>query len=165
VATPQGQRVYPAVGGTNFQAPSYDQKTGVFYLAFQDAEGFANYGESIYEPGKLFYARGSAPRPAPLREAIQGIRALNADTGEAIWTFPLTRGSLSAGLLATRGGAVFAATSEGWFLALDAKTGAPLWRYNTGGNMSASPMTYSVDGKQYIAVSAGNEVHAFALPD
>jgi alcohol dehydrogenase (cytochrome c) len=164
-ASIEGVRVYPAVGGTNFQAPSYDRQAGVFYLAFQDAEGFANYGPAPYEPGKLFYGFGSAKRPAPLRDPIQGIKALNADTGETLWTFPLIRNSLSAGVLGTRGGALFASTAEGWFLGLDAKTGKPLWRFNTGGSINASPMSYAVDGKQYVAVSAGNTVYAFALPN
>ena len=71
----------------------------------------------------------------------------------------------AAGVVATRGGLVFAATAEGEFIALDAKTGKALWNFRTGGPISASPISYSVGGKQYVAISAGNMLYAFALPD
>ena len=63
-----------------------------------------------------------------------------------------------------RGGVVFAATPEGSFVGLDWPTGQPLWRFRTGGQISASPMSYAVDGQQFIAISAGNVVYSFALP-
>ena len=69
------------------------------------------------------------------------------------------------GLMATAGGVVFAATREGNLVALDAKTGAHLWHFQTGGNMAASPMSYAVDGRQYVAISAGNVLFSFALPE
>jgi alcohol dehydrogenase (cytochrome c) len=84
--------------------------------------------------------------------------------GQAVWKFPLTRGSLGAGVLATKGGLVFAGSGEGWLYALDEKTGRPLWRFYTGGGINASPISYAVDGRQYIAVSAGPGVISFALP-
>lgn len=164
VATPGGQRVFPAVGGTNFQAPSYDAASGSLYLAFQDAEGFASYGNETYEPGKQYRAGGTVPRPAPRTDPVQGIMALDTVTGERRWTFPLTRTSLSAGVLGTRGGLVFAATAEGWFIALDAATGKPLWKVQTGGQITASPISYAVDGEQFVAISAGNTLMSFALP-
>jgi alcohol dehydrogenase (cytochrome c) len=164
VATPEGVPVFPAVGGTNFQAPSYDKESGVLYLAFLDAEGFAGYGPAENEKGRLYTApRRSAAPPASVTP-IQGVRALDPDTGKALWTYHLTRNSLAAGVLATRGGVLFAASAEGSFIALDVKDGAPLWRFKTGGVMSASPMSYAVDGVQYVAIAAGNTVYSFALP-
>jgi outer membrane protein assembly factor BamB len=94
-----------------------------------------------------------------------GIEALDTTTGEARWKFPVMRQTNAAGVIATRGGLVFAATAEGEFIALDAKTGKALWNFRTGGPITASPISYAVDGKQYVAISAGNTLYAFALPD
>ena len=60
---------------------------------------------------------------------------------------------------------VVAASGEGNFLALDAKTGKALWHFAAGSSLPSSPMSYSVDGKQYVAVSAANVLYSFALPD
>jgi outer membrane protein assembly factor BamB len=67
--------------------------------------------------------------------------------------------------MATAGGVVFAATRDGNIVALDANTGTHLWHFQTGGNMAASPMSYAVDGRQYVAISAGNVLFSFALPE
>jgi alcohol dehydrogenase (cytochrome c) len=66
--------------------------------------------------------------------------------------------------MATAGGVLFASSREGNFIALDAKAGRALWRYQTGGNMAASPMSYAVDGRQYVAVASGDAIYCFALP-
>jgi len=94
-----------------------------------------------------------------------GIKAIDPDTGKTMWEFPLTQGSLTSGVLATAGGVVFAASREGYLFALDARTGASLWRFQTGAAIDASPISYSVAGKQFVAVSAGNVVYSFALPE
>ncbi len=163
-ATPEGKVVWPATGGTNFQAPSYDQQSAMLYLQYVDARGWANSGPAVFERGKLYTARGTViPPPAPPQR--QGIGALDTKTGDYKWQFPVSRGTLSGGLVATRGGLVFAATAEGQFLALDAASGKPLWNFRTGGPITASPISYAVDGKQYVAISAGNMLFAFALPN
>jgi alcohol dehydrogenase (cytochrome c) len=82
-----------------------------------------------------------------------------------MWDFKLFQGSSSNGVLATAGGVVFGASREGNLIALDARTGKFLWRYQTGGNMAASPMSFAVEGKQYVAVASGNSIYCFALPD
>jgi alcohol dehydrogenase (cytochrome c) len=66
--------------------------------------------------------------------------------------------------MATAGGVLFASSRDGNLIALDAKTGKPLWRYQTGGNMTASPMSFGVDGRQYVAVASGDSIYCFALP-
>jgi alcohol dehydrogenase (cytochrome c) len=91
--------------------------------------------------------------------------ALDTLSGHRLWTFPLARGSLTAGVLATRGDVVFAATAEGNLIALDGRTGKPLWHFQTGGPILASPMSYGVDGTQFIAIAAGNMLYSFSLPD
>ncbi|MND03281.1 Quinohemoprotein ethanol dehydrogenase type-1 precursor [compost metagenome] len=60
---------------------------------------------------------------------------------------------------------LFASIRDGNLVALDATTGARLWHFQTGGNHAASPMSYGVDGRQYVAMSAGNVIFSFALPD
>jgi alcohol dehydrogenase (cytochrome c) len=66
-------------------------------------------------------------------------------------------------LLSTAGGLIFAGCDQGIFTALDAKNGAPLWHFNVGQAISASPITYSFKGRQYVAVAAGSDVVAFGL--
>ena len=69
-----------------------------------------------------------------------------------------------SGVLATAGGVLFAATAEGNLLALDSKTGALLDRFPTGSPMAAAPMSYAVDGKQFVAVMAGSVLQVYSLP-
>ena len=81
-----------------------------------------------------------------------------------MWDFKLIQGSLNDGVMATAGGVLFGSSREGNLIALDAKTGKPLWRYQTGGSMTASPMSFAVDGRQYVAVASGDSIYCFALP-
>jgi PQQ-dependent dehydrogenase (methanol/ethanol family) len=165
VSTPEGHRISPGVGGTNFQAPSYDPAHHVLFLTFLDGEGTASYQPAQYQPGQIFNGAHFGARRPPLHEAAQGVMALDTLTGRKLWTFPETRLSLQAGVLATRGGVVFAASAEGNLLGLDARTGRPLWHFQTGAPIMAAPMSYGVDGTQFIAVAAGNTLYSFALPD
>ena len=82
-----------------------------------------------------------------------------------MWSFPIFQGSLTNGVLATAGNVVFASVRDGNIVALDAKTGKHLWHFQTGGNNAASPLSYAVNGKQYVALAAGNVIFSFALPD
>ena len=162
--TPEGKRVWPSVGGTNFQAPSYDPERHVFFLAFLDSEGVSSYQPAQYSRGQIFSGAHFSVRMQPVSEPAYGIMALDAPTGRKLWTFPTARPTLQAGVLATRGELVFAGTTEGNVLALDARTGQPLWHFQTGGPILAAPMSYSVDGAQFIAIAAGNTLYGFALP-
>ena len=73
-------------------------------------------------------------------------------------------GRVVAGVLATAGGVVFAASKEGNFIALDAISGKILWHYQTGASMRSSPMSYAVDGKQFIAIANDSTLLTFSLP-
>ena len=70
----------------------------------------------------------------------------------------------SGGMLTTAGGLVFTGDSFGYLIALDAKTGKPVWRFQTGGSIVAPPVSFAIGGKQYLAVAAGSALMAFALP-
>ncbi|HEU4627931.1 MAG TPA: PQQ-dependent dehydrogenase, methanol/ethanol family [Steroidobacteraceae bacterium] len=165
IATQEGHPIQPGVGGTNFQAPSYDPARRVLYLSFIDAEGGASYRPAKYIPGQLFTGAHFTARPPSSNAPVQGVMALDAQSGRKLWTFPVSRRSLSAGVLATRGDVVFAGTAEGNLIALDARSGKALWHFQTGGEIMASPMSYAVDGTQFIAVAAGNTLYSFALPE
>jgi alcohol dehydrogenase (cytochrome c) len=168
-ANAEGVTVYPSLGGgTNFQAPSYSSKTGWYYLMFRDTPGNYSAGPQTYEAGRQYQGRGNGggfgPPPAGAQPNTQGVMAIDPETGKAQWKFELAQAALPPGVLATEGNVVFAATTEGYFIALDAVSGKLLWKYYTGAPVSASPMSYAVEGRQYVAVSVAGGVLAFALP-
>ena len=70
----------------------------------------------------------------------------------------------AAGVLATGGGVVFAGSKEGNLIALDGKSGKALWHFQTGAEIPSSPMSYAIDGRQYVAISSANVLYSFALP-
>jgi PQQ-dependent dehydrogenase (methanol/ethanol family) len=161
---PEGSiAVYPSLGGgTNFQAPSYSPATGWVYVETSDSGQRFTRTPQEFEEGRQY----QGGRGAGLGEPVAaGIKAIDPETGATMWEYKISRGSLAAGVLATAGNVVFAATGEGNLIALDARTGVPLWHYSTGATMAASPMSYAVDGKQFIAISAGGVLYSFALPE
>jgi alcohol dehydrogenase (cytochrome c) len=91
--------------------------------------------------------------------------AFNLDSGSIAWKYSQVGGGRSsAGTMATAGDLVFFGDDAGSFEAVDAHSGKPLWHFNTGQDMSASPMSYAVAGKQYVAIAAGSDIFSFALP-
>jgi PQQ-dependent dehydrogenase (methanol/ethanol family) len=171
-SSPEGSfLVYPTPGGaTNYQAPSYSPVTGLFYVAYSEAGAHYVSAPQVPEKGKEWL--GNAPgRGAPASRGPNdpapsaGIKAIDPDTGNTVWDFKLFQGSLGNGVLATAGGLLFASSRDGNVIALDAKTGKRLWHYQTGGNHSASPISYAIDGRQYVALTAGNVLYSFALPE
>jgi PQQ-dependent dehydrogenase (methanol/ethanol family) len=163
--------VYPTGGGaTNFQAPSYSPLTGWFYLAYSEAGAQYTSAPQQIEKGKEWLGRapgrGGPPPRGPKDPAPNaGIKALDPETGKTVWDFKLFQGSLQNGVLATAGGLLFASSRDGNLIALDAKTGKRLWHFQTGSNHAASPISYAVDGRQYVALTAGNILFSFALPE
>jgi alcohol dehydrogenase (cytochrome c) len=155
--------IYPGMGGgTNYQAPSYDPATGWFILAYMEG-GQRYFSTPVTSEAGRQYQGGRAVRiEAP---ATAGIKAIDPETGQTKWDFPIIQGSLTNGVLATAGGVVFAASADGHLITLDSKTGRPLWRFQTGGAMQASPISYSVEGRQFVAVASGNVLYSFALPE
>ena len=96
-------------------------------------------------------------------EAYGAIRALEGTTGKLKWEFKLLTPPL-AGLLSTAGGLVFGGTEEGNFFALDADTGKLLWELQLGASIRANPVSFAIDGKQQVAITAGNSLFVFGLP-
>ena len=171
-SSPKGSfLVYPTVGGgTNFQAPSYSPITGLFYLQYAEAGTVYVSQTAAPQKGQEYLGRAPARGGQPARgpddpPPSAGIKALDVDTGRTVWDFKLFQGSLSNGVLATAGGVLFASSRDGNVIALDAKTGKYLWHYQTGGTHAASPISYAVDGRQYIALTAGSVLFSFGLAE
>lgn len=162
-STPEGRVVFPGlVGGTNWQAPSYDPKSGYEFIVYKDA-GQKYIREKVeYEPGKAYW--GGRAVPAYDNDSA-GIMAIDTATGKAVWDYKIAKGSLAAGVLATSTGLLFAGTNEGHVIAFESATGKPLWKMQTGGAISSSPISYAINGKQYIAVPSGGAMISFSLPD
>jgi alcohol dehydrogenase (cytochrome c) len=96
-------------------------------------------------------------------DAYAAIRALEGTTGKLKWEFKLLQPGMD-GVLSTAGGLVFSGTEEGNFFALDAETGKPLWDMQLGGPVHANPISFGVDGKQYVAIAAGWTMYVFGVP-
>ena len=151
-----------AVGATNWMSPAYDPLTKLFYVSAREQCDIFSAAPQPYEEGHAFY--GSAYFPNDDAEPFWGaLRALDPTTGQLKWEFRHISPSWS-GVLSTAGGLVFTGDAEGNFIALDAASGKVLWHFQCGGGVYSSPMTFAVDGKQYVAVAAGSALFAFGLP-
>jgi alcohol dehydrogenase (cytochrome c) len=162
--TVEGQRSCPAVAGaTNWTSTAFSPATGLFYLFTEESCNIYSKNGQWWEAGKSFY--GGATRRSP-GDASPGktLKALDLQTGKPVWEIPEVGGGiLGSGLMATAGGLVFYGDGSGAFVAADARTGKLLWHFNAGQSWKAGPMTYLVDGVQYIAVAGGSNIFAFRL--
>lgn len=162
--TPEGNYVCPdAAGSTNWASPSYDPRTGLFYVAVREACAVYFRETKPPKPGEPY--PGGAQQVDPKAGTPGFIRALDPMTGSTRWDFPLHIGSSAAGVLSTAGGVVFAGSQDGYLIALDARTGKRLWHYQTGAQIQSSPISYRVDGQQMIAISTSSALVTFALPE
>ncbi len=140
------------LGGTNWHPASFSPTTGLFYIPARELTGEG--------PGSGFGA----------------LRAFDPKTGERKWEFKRSDAWFASGVLTTASGLLFSGTtgdvnagpaaarlSDGYFYALDARTGERLWQMALAGSLHSSPMSYSAGGTQYIAVTGGNFLFAFAL--
>ncbi|TPK72267.1 PQQ-dependent dehydrogenase, methanol/ethanol family [Mesorhizobium sp. B2-4-18] len=160
-ASTQGRLIRPGGGGTNWQNPAFDQGRGlVFVPTTEGASIFTKTDPDNVQRGEggLFVASGAAWVSPPVR----AVRALDAATGERKWEFrsPTAKDSGYGGLLATAGGLVFGA-SGGVLFALDSASGQELWRVPLGGETRAAPISFTVDGRQAIAIEAGRALFVF----
>jgi alcohol dehydrogenase (cytochrome c) len=160
--TPDGNRVCPgAAGATNWMSPTYDPQTKLFYVTAREQCDVFSTAPQPYDAGHAYY--GSAYFPNEDAEPFYGaLRALDLKTGKTAWEWKHVSPTWS-GVLSTAGGVVFTGDAEGNFIALDAKSGKPLWHFQCGASVYSSPMTYAVDGKQYVIVAAGSTLFAFGL--
>ncbi len=163
--TPQGNLIYPSItGSVNWTSPSYSPLTGLFYVNTREQGAYYFKGRPTISPhNPSDIGGGGGQKVVGGDDAYSAVRALVATTGERKWQFKMV-GDSWTGMLATAGNLVFCADAEGNFFALDATTGKPLWHVPLGNSVRANPITYAVDGKQYLEAAAGNSVFVFSLP-
>ena len=159
-----GRTVCPAVeGATNWFSTAFSPVTGLYYVqALEKCTVYARTPET-WTAGQSFYG-GTTRRASEPGQKV--LRAIDVRTGAIAWELPqVGPASTWGGTLATAGGLVFAGEDGGALVAVDARTGAPLWRFQANVQWKASPMTYAFDGRQYVAVAAGPNILAFRLVD
>jgi alcohol dehydrogenase (cytochrome c) len=179
---PPGMPTWPGnQGGTNWYSPSYSPHTGMFYVSAW--EGYATIfgGTPVeYQEGRNFGGGVNRPFvPVPGAPAVPGIRrgpinnwteaastgavlALDVATGEQKWKFPMTDVT-DSGILTTASDVLFTGGREGYFQALDARNGSLLWKASLGAQIVSGPITYEVDGKQYVTAISGLSLCVFGL--
>jgi len=169
--TAQGTRMsLGANGGVEWSPMAVNPKLRLAFAANLEQPMTYHVEASAYPGGKLWL--GGAFKNIPGEEQFGNVTAVNLDTGKIAWK-ARTPQPMIGGVLATAGNLVFAGEGNGWFKAYDAKTGKVLWQYQCGAGVNAPPTSYTVNGKQYIAVAAGgnsqldfkrgNSVFVFAL--
>ena len=162
--TAAGTRICPDMtGATNWFSPSYNPSTHLFYfMALESCQLFFVKPERFSE-GREFYATGVKQSPGEHGEKI--LLAYDLETGKFAWRYPQTGSGQSwGGTMTTAGGLVFFGNDSEAFEAVDARSGKSLWHFNTGQSMHASPMSFAILGKQYVAIASGSDIFAFALP-
>ena len=155
--TVEGVRTCPSVrGATNWYASAFSPLTDLFYvMAAEDCSIYRKVGKGYsgdrdpHDPGKRY------------------LRAIDISSGSIAWEKPLSGSQEEnyTGVLATAGNLIFHGETGGGFAAADARSGATLWMFRANEPWRASPMTYLLRGKQYVAVAAGSHIVAFALPE
>jgi alcohol dehydrogenase (cytochrome c) len=181
---PPGAPTWPGnQGGTNWYSPSYSPRTGLFYLSawenyasvfrreyqeFQEGRNFAGGGHTVVTPVPDAPSIGIG-RKGPVNNwtdtvGYGSVIALDPRTGQRKWTFKQFDVT-DSGILTTASDLLFTGGREGYFYALDARTGTVLWKTSLGGQIVNGPVSYEVDGRQYVATISGNSLVAFALRD
>jgi len=180
----EGQPTWPGnQGGTNWYPPAYSPRTGLFYFsAWENYATIYRREKAEYQPGRNFSGGGGAGlapvpgaptvgigRRGPIdywtSEVGSGATiAMDPHTGKRAWSFP-QYDVTDAGMLTTATDLLFTGGREGYFYAFDAKAGKLLWKTNLGGSIVNAPVTFAIDGKQYVSVISGNSLSTFALRD
>ena len=181
---PEGMPTWPGnQGGTNWYPPSWSPRTELFYFsAWEDYATIYEPEESEYVPGRAFLGGGfDVLTPAPGAPGVgigrtnpinnwtdevghASLKALDPRTGEEVWEFEQFDVS-DSGMLTTATDLLFTGGREGYIHALDATSGELLWKKNLGGQIVVAPITYMVDGIQYLSFISGHVLASFALPE
>lgn len=164
--TVAGTKVCPSQdGATNWFSPSFNPATGLYYVqTFEKCSIYTKSDDSTWESGKSYLGGSQRTATDPKPERI--LKAIDIRTGAITWELPQPGPANSwGGTLSTASGLVIFGEEGGALMAADAATGKPLWSFPTNQSWKASPMTYTFDGKQYIAVAAGSNIIAFAIQE
>src|ERR1700759_533517 len=163
--TPEGTLICPGVvGATNWFSPSYSEATHLFDSCAVEGGSVYFVKPASFEEGREYYSTGTKHDPNDRTERI--LLAFDPQTKTIAWRYPQSGDSHSwGGVMTTATGLVFFADDAYFFEAADAKTGKSLWHFNTRQTLPASPMSYAVRGKQYVAIASGSDLFSFALPE
>ncbi len=142
-------------GATNFRPPSFDPQTGLFIVSAQDG-----YGIYFFKPEHGAYGWAGADYGVAGRAFL---RAIDYQTGKIVWNHPIGDGAGTAGVLTTATGVTFSGDVSGNVMALRSSDGATLWHQFIG-KIGNGPITYELDGRQYLVVGGGSSLYGFALP-
>ena len=137
-------------GGKNWEAGAYSPLTNAMYFPLRNT---CSQMMSVPEEENPFLALTMREEMAPGTDHLGVVQAVSAETGETLWRYEQRAGTTS--LLTTGSGLIFGGDTNGRFRALDQDTGAVLWEINLGSSVTGFPITYAVDGRQYVAVSTG----------
>lgn len=161
--TPGGKRVCPSVrGASNWMSPTYSPLTDLFYVV--TLEQCDIYTSSAKEPVPSSGFRGTGGEQIPDEPGRFYLRALEPLTGNLAWEYPMPGpAQMWGGAFSTKTGLVISGDDDGNLVALDAATGKDLWHFSTGHTIYASPITYEVDGKQYVTIAAQSNIFTFGL--
>jgi alcohol dehydrogenase (cytochrome c) len=184
VFTAAGQTVLAcphASGGKDWEAGAYSPLTNTMYMPLRNV---CSRMRAMAEPdeqdeARRLYAIAWRPEIAPGTDQVGSVQAISAETGRVVWNYQQRAATMA--LAATGGGLVFGGDVNGRFRAFDDRTGEILWEINLGSPVSGFPITYAVDGRQYVAISTGfgrfldltpelrpsanNNLFIFALPE
>jgi alcohol dehydrogenase (cytochrome c) len=154
---PDGRLIAPDEGGlTNYRSPSFDPQTGLFIV-----DAHPSYSLYFAKPADGNYGWAGADYGLWGKGVIE---AIDYKTGKIRWRHEGGRRGDGAGVLTTDSGLAFTGDQYGNILALETRTGKTLWHAGTGAGMQTSPITYKLDGRQYIVTGSGSVLFAWALP-
>lgn len=152
----RGESVFAApsfLGGKNWMPMAYNPDTELFYVPANEWS-MDIWNEPItYKKGAAYLGAGFNIKPI-YEDYIGALRAVDPKTGKIVWEYQ-NNAPLWGGVMTTAGGLVFTGTPEGFLKAFDAKTGEELWKFQTGSGIVGCPVTWEMDGEQYIAVPSG----------
>jgi alcohol dehydrogenase (cytochrome c) len=156
-----GTRVCPGLPGAhNWQATAFSPLTGLYYFSSTDGCQTFYKNPAPFVEGAWYQLSGTEDvKNKPTKGSVI---ALDPATGDIRWRFPMQRNP-SGGMLATAGGLAFIGDYAGNLIGFDGRTGKVLWRFQTGAPIMAPPITYTLDGKQMLAIAAGGTIITFGL--
>jgi alcohol dehydrogenase (cytochrome c) len=155
---PDGRLIAPDEGGlTNYRSPSFDPETGLFIVS-----AHPSYGIYFTKPADGTFGWAGADYGVWGKGVLE---AIDYQTGKVKWSHELGPNGAGAGVLTTASGLLFTGDAQGSVLALRTSDGQTLWHAGQGQSMQSSPVTYELDGRQYVLTSGGGVMFAWVLPE